>query len=190
MPHKPSSQLTNRDDFLYFQSRKCHHVLGDGNCMFRAISHQLYGTEDQHLQIRHALHNFIEENKANYEGYWIDSTISYSSHLQHIKNPGSWGTELELKAVSDYLFLPTFVCSPNVTTKAYRWEKFNPSRSISGACKLSKVPSLPFTLRHIELAHSSTRDHYDSIVPYNSSTVTSLSPPTFRPRVVASMTVE
>ena len=45
-PYKPPSQLTNRGDFLYTQSRKCRSVLGDGNCLFRVVSHQLY---DQHL---------------------------------------------------------------------------------------------------------------------------------------------
>lgn len=155
--------------------------------MFRAVSHQLYGTEDKHLQIRQSLYNFIEHNKSKYEEYWIDSTISFSNHLQQIKNPGAWGTELELKACSDYLSLPVFVCSPDIKTKAYRWEKFDPSSSNSGACTVLTL--LPFTVNHIEIAHSSTRNHYDSIVPYNSLASSPLSPPTFRPRVVASMTV-
>ena len=106
--NKPSSQLTNRGDFLYTQSRKCRSVLGDGNCLFRAVSHQLYGSEDQHLQIRHSLCNFIEQNQSKYEPYWIELTTSFSSHLKDIKKAGCWGTGLEIKACSDYLLTPVF----------------------------------------------------------------------------------
>ena len=157
--------------------------------MFRAVSHQLYGTESRHLDIRHSLNHFISQNQSKYEEYWIDSTASYSSHLQLMRNPRSWGTELELKAFSDYLSMPVFVCSPDVTTKAYRWEKYTPTASKSDTC-IGKLPTLPFTLNHIEIAHSSTRDHYDSVIPYSSTVSSFLSPPTFRLRVVASLSIE
>ena len=32
--------------------RKPVNTIGDGNCFFRSVSHQLYGTEDRHPQIR------------------------------------------------------------------------------------------------------------------------------------------
>ena len=189
IPYKPSSQLTNRGDFLYTQSRKCRSVLGDGNCLFRAVSHQLYGSEDQHLQIRHSLCNFIEQNQSKYEPYWIDLTTSFSSHLKDIKNAGCWGTGLEIKACSDYLLTPVFVCSPDVTTGAYRWEKFSPTPSSSGTC-IANLPTFPFTVDHIEIAHSSSRDHYDSIISYSDTPPSLLSPPMFRTKVVASLVVE
>ena len=144
--------------------------------MFRAVSHQLYGTESRHLDIRHSLNHFISQNQSKYEEYWIDSTASYSSHLQLMRNPGSWGTELELKAFSDYLSMPVFVCSPDGLTGG----RSIPRQPQSDTC-IGKLPTLPFTLNHIEIAHSSTRGHYDSVIPYYSSTVSSfLSPPTFR----------
>jgi hypothetical protein len=31
--------------------RKPVNIIGDANCFFRSVSHQLYGTEDRHLQI-------------------------------------------------------------------------------------------------------------------------------------------
>ena len=48
-------------------------VGGDGDCFFKAVSHQLFGTPDSHLAIRHAgiqyLRNspeqFIQSNVAN-----------------------------------------------------------------------------------------------------------------------------
>ena len=184
IPCKPPSKLLDRDDFLHSQLRKCHHVLGDGNCLFRAVSHQLYGTEEKHLEIRMSLIDFINQNKSKYEQFWIDSNSTFSEHMDSIKNPGSWGTELELKACSDYLSIPVFVCTPDLKSNAYRWEKFNPFSWASGS---SQLDLLPFTEGHIELAHNSTRDHYDSIVPYDNHSLLSL--PTFRTKTVASLTV-
>ena len=101
-------------------------VIGDGNCLFRVISHQLYANEDLHIQLRQSLHRYINQHQSEYEVYWIDSTISYSQHLQQLMCLGSWGTQLELQAFSDYLSLPLFFCSPHPQTRAYSW-KFVPS---------------------------------------------------------------
>ncbi len=34
-------------------------VAGDGNCLFRSISHQLYGTEDHHMLMRHSACDYM-----------------------------------------------------------------------------------------------------------------------------------
>ena len=41
--------LTKREQFLNTQGRQCHWVVANGNCMFRAVSHQLYAKEEFHL---------------------------------------------------------------------------------------------------------------------------------------------
>ena len=38
-------------------------VGGDGNCLFRAISHQVYGTEDHHRLIRVRCIDYIQSEK-------------------------------------------------------------------------------------------------------------------------------
>ena len=148
IPSTPSKSLTHPDDFLYDQSRQRHRVLGDGNCLFRVFSHQLYGTEELHARLRQSLHHYIEENKSKYEAYWIDSTVSYSRHLEQVKCLGSWGTQLELQAFCDYLSLPLYVCSPNSQTRAYRWEKFVPSTQTSSP-GVMLPPTLPLHCRSL-----------------------------------------
>lgn len=186
IPSTPSTSLTHLDDFLYYQSRRRHTVLGDGNCLFRVFSHQLYATEDFHAQLRQSLHHYIEQNKSKYEAYWIDSTISYSHHLQQLQRLGSWGTQLELQAFCDYLCLPLFVCSPNSQTRAYSWGRFAPSTHNSSPDVKLSLSGLPFTAGHLEIAHSSTGDHYDSVVPYSEHS-SPLQAPAITQRLVASI---
>ena len=119
IPSTSSTSHTQLDEFLHCQSRQCHCVIGDGNCLFRVISHQLYATEDLHIQLRQSLHRYIDQHQSEYEVYWIDSTISYSQHLQQLMCIGSWGTQLELQTFTDYLSLPLFFCSPHSQTRAY-----------------------------------------------------------------------
>ncbi|TFY53223.1 hypothetical protein EVG20_g10215 [Dentipellis fragilis] len=42
-------------------------TLGDGNCLFRALSDQLHGSDSYHLQLRRDICDWIEKHKARYE---------------------------------------------------------------------------------------------------------------------------
>lgn len=44
--------------FLQKQARKLHAVMGDGNCLFRALSHQLTGDEQSHITLRKIIVDF------------------------------------------------------------------------------------------------------------------------------------
>lgn len=160
--------------FLESQGRSVYHVLGDGNCMFRSLSHQLHGTEDKHSDVRFVVHKVMEENMETYNSYWIQMDTTFSQHVQLIKNKGVWGTQVELLAVSDYYQLPVYVCaaSPSGT---YKWHIFKPDPKRQPASRsLPPKITLPFTKDHIEIAHST--DHYDSVVP-SAARQSPLSPP-------------
>ena len=55
----PPSTLTHLESFLMSVA---HDVLPDGNCMFRALSHQLYGSDQHHVHMRSMLLEVIESN--------------------------------------------------------------------------------------------------------------------------------
>ena len=182
----PPTSLTILEDFLCYQFRKRHTVTGDGNCFFRACSHQLYSTEVYHSELRQSLQEYIQDNYSKYEIYWLDCNLSYSDHVQQLKTQGTWATQLELQAFCDSICLPIFVCSPNVQTRAYCWGKFTPSTHNRNAGINLPLSGLPFTVDHLEIAHSSTRDHYDSIVQYRDQ-APPLQAPAITPRLVASI---
>ena len=55
--------------------------------------------------------------------------------------------------------------------------------------QLSLQGTLPFTIDHLEIAHSRIGDHYDSVVPYSKNSLP-LQAPKITPRVVASINLK
>ena len=78
-------------------------VGGGGDCFFRAISHQLFGTPDYHLHVQsqgihYLFHNpelFIE---SNIERAWQD-------YLSHMSREGTWADGIIIQAVANCLNL-------------------------------------------------------------------------------------
>lgn len=59
-----SRASSSLNEFLNSQARKCHNVIGDDNCMFHATSHQLFGSDQQHSQLRLTLQEIIEKRQS------------------------------------------------------------------------------------------------------------------------------
>ena len=77
--------------------------------MFRSLSHQIYGSEEEHQSIRLTLQQELEENLDTYEEFWIQTGVSLPLHIQRLKNQGVWGTHVELLAASDYYQIPVCI---------------------------------------------------------------------------------
>ncbi|TFK47181.1 hypothetical protein OE88DRAFT_1811362 [Heliocybe sulcata] len=72
-------------------------TLGDGNCLFRALSDQLYGTEAYHLQLRQQICNWIESHKDRYAPFCEDER-GLDTHLRCMRQPATYGGHMELSA--------------------------------------------------------------------------------------------
>ena len=75
-------------------------VLGDGNCLFRSLSHQLTGTQDHHLILRKTITKFEQ----SYYGMLqqLHNTINrtpFSSHIKNMKKTCIWGTTVETRVL-------------------------------------------------------------------------------------------
>ena len=163
------SALTDIESFMMSQDRHLHNVLSDGNCMFRALSHQLYGSDEHHHEVRRILLEVIQRNQITYQPYWIEDMpwgkVTFNEHLQRLANLGSWGTQVELQAVSDYFNITVFVCSPN-PSGIMRWERNAIPRhhDTINIPPTSLQATLPFTQSlHIEICYR--KYHYMSVVP-------------------------
>ncbi|XP_039068088.1 OVARIAN TUMOR DOMAIN-containing deubiquitinating enzyme 10-like [Hibiscus syriacus] len=73
-------------------------VQGDGNCQFRALSHQLYHTPDNHKYVRRQIVNQLKSNPEAYEGY---VPMDYADYLKKMSKSGEWGDHVTLQAAAD-----------------------------------------------------------------------------------------
>lgn len=74
-------------------------ITGDGNCLFRAISDQLNGTEDMHAHYRHVAVDFIANNRSDFEPF-IEDDQNFDDYITKIRKLTTWGGNMELQAIS------------------------------------------------------------------------------------------
>lgn len=117
-----------------------HTMIGDGNCLFRSISYQLYGTQDRHQEVRQLCVEQLATERAQYSLYY-DTEEEFDRYVEGMKKACTWGDEIALKAMCDKLKFVAYVLT-----------------STMGAWYLRYVPQdmeAPeySTIRHIFLAY-------------------------------------
>lgn len=80
-----STQLLNQQ--LRALGLYAAHTIGDGNCLFRALSDQLYGTDSQHLELRKEICDWIASRKDRYAPF-VDDERGIDEHLRCMRKSG------------------------------------------------------------------------------------------------------
>ncbi|XP_068640172.1 OVARIAN TUMOR DOMAIN-containing deubiquitinating enzyme 12-like [Aristolochia californica] len=81
-------------------------VQGDGNCQFRALSDQFYGTTEHHKFVRQQVVNQLKAHPDIYEGY---VPMAYSEYLKKMSKAVEWGDHVTLQAAADSYGVKIFV---------------------------------------------------------------------------------
>ncbi|KAG1750453.1 uncharacterized protein EDB91DRAFT_690276 [Suillus paluster] len=76
-------------------------TVGDGNCLFRALCDQFYGSPSQHLQLRKDICDWIESHAQRYQPFCEDER-GLSAHLRCMREQGTYGGHLELSAFAHF----------------------------------------------------------------------------------------
>ena len=95
-------------------SETLHNVAGDGNCLFRAFSYVITGSEHQHIAIRNALVSYMLSIENYLVGYGSDGNYNYLQPFghttvqnyidrHHMDRPNTWSSELEMMCLSHML---------------------------------------------------------------------------------------
>ena len=149
-------------EILASQDRKLKKIIGDGNCLFRALSQFIHGSEDFHAVMRQQLVDFVHKNKQVFVPFVLSGTID--THLLHMKHDRIWGTQVELQAVATLIQRDIFVLTDcfGGTTKT-RWMKYTPLDPTELVYPPEEeYPRSLDSINHLELCH--TYKHYDCIV--------------------------
>ena len=171
--------LIEASQFLMQFDRGIKPINGDGNCLFRALSQLLFGTEELHPQIRDTLVQVTKANPDLFRKYCFPRELA--DHLKLMEYQREWGTQLEIHVAATILQMPIYVCTQKSKTMEYFWEVFNP-RPNSSLRYTADIMTMtkPIGYHHLELCHSG-RCHYDIITmadttqPFEPPPITKLS---------------
>ena len=155
--------------FLQQQNRVVDRVLGDGNCLFRALSIQLTGTQDHHLELRKLIALFEKGNENVFKNLHvsINRSVLFLDHLQNIKKSCTWGTTVEILAFSSLFQVDVYIASDTYYPGKTTWLKYSPRitpTSFSVELESSTFYSNLNMPEWIEILHVS-QTHFDAIKP-------------------------
>ena len=74
-------------------------VRGDGNCLFRAVSEQMEGNENNFVEYREKCINYIKENKDTFAPF-IEDDEPIDKYIERMSKNSEWGGNLEIYALS------------------------------------------------------------------------------------------
>ncbi|XP_012471569.1 OVARIAN TUMOR DOMAIN-containing deubiquitinating enzyme 12 isoform X1 [Gossypium raimondii] len=119
-------------------------VEGDGNCQFRALSHQVYRTPEHHEFVRQQVVDQLKSCPDIYEGY---VPMAYGDYLEKMSKSGEWGDHVTLQAAADSYGVKIFVIT-----------------SFKDTCYIEILPNVQKSKRVIFLSFWA-EVHYNSIYP-------------------------
>lgn len=86
---------------LQAQGLYVSHVRGDGNCLFRAVAHQIWGDEERHAQLRGLCVDYMRANNIGKTMFARDEL--FQKHLADISADGAWADDPEIRALEELL---------------------------------------------------------------------------------------
>eukprot|EP00931_Biecheleriopsis_adriatica_P121099 TRINITY_DN96179_c0_g1_i1.p1 TRINITY_DN96179_c0_g1~~TRINITY_DN96179_c0_g1_i1.p1 ORF type:complete len:207 (+),score=37.33 TRINITY_DN96179_c0_g1_i1:46-621(+) len=87
-------------------------VGADGNCQFRALADQLYGSEDHHAAVREQVVNQLRAAAEHYRGFVPGR---FEDYLVDMSRDGTWGDHVTLQAAADVLGLKIHVLTDHLS---------------------------------------------------------------------------
>ncbi|QDZ20496.1 putative OTU-like cysteine protease [Chloropicon primus] len=107
------ARLSRRLERLNLQLRSTQ---GDGNCQFRAISFQLFGTEDLYEMVRERSVSYLEEQEEGYQDFF-GGRKDFKRYIYNMRLDKTWGDEMTLCGAAN-----AFECVINViTSESSNW---------------------------------------------------------------------
>lgn len=104
---------TSDDAFRIAMKRKGLAIVDvepDGNCLFRSVSHQIYGHADNHKDVRRAC---VEHMKRYRERFQTFVAEDFSEYLKRMKQQCVWGDDVEIRALEELFDRPIEIYVPD-----------------------------------------------------------------------------
>ena len=102
-------------------------VKRDGNCGYRCIALQLFGSEEKYSKIRENVFNYLDNNRSNYNDYNFEyngNILSSNDYIDIIQKEGEWMGELEIIAISNIYDINIYAFQTNDSDEIYLINKY------------------------------------------------------------------
>ncbi|GBG34546.1 OTU domain-containing protein 5 [Hondaea fermentalgiana] len=81
----------------------------DGNCLFRAVSHQVYGTAEHHRLVRASCMDYMESERAYFEPFVVGGAARFGAYIANKRRNAVWGDDIEIQAMCEIYDRPAQV---------------------------------------------------------------------------------
>lgn len=135
-------------------------VSDDGNCHYRANSHFICGSEDNHALVKNAILEFYRSNDVQIFGGWIDKDPK--SHAKEIEPDGKWGGHAEIKVAATLVQKTIYLFRPQQQEQSepnFEMQKHKPF--FVGPAKWIPVLTAPITF----ICTTPEGTHFDALIP-------------------------
>ena len=97
-------------------------VNGDGNCLFRAVAHQIYGDEELHHIVRGFCMDYMQADSIFFSQFVEGGEASFHQYLLAKRTSGCWGDDPEIQALSEIYNVTAeiFAYDPNLGVRKLR----------------------------------------------------------------------
>jgi hypothetical protein len=93
--------LSYYDDNYNKSNFKTCEVAPDGNCLYRAFAHQIYGDENQYQIIKNCILDYIEIKKDFFGNFILGGVENLNIYINIKRKDGIWGDDIEIQAFSE-----------------------------------------------------------------------------------------
>ena len=149
-------KIKNNLEKLHFFIKK---MGGDGNCMFRAVSDQVYGNEEYHDIIREKCMDYLLIEREFFSQFIEGGDKEFDNYITMKRKSGVWGDDIELQAISEIYNRPIEIYSgSNKPLKTFHenLKEFNLKEEDSEKKTIKISP--------IRVSYHG-KEHYNSVVP-------------------------
>jgi len=148
-------------------------VEGDGNCLFRAVAHQIYGNEELHNIVRQKCVDYMESEAEFFSQFVEGGKDMFPLYLRAKRLDACWGDDPEIEAICELYDRRAEIWAFDATLGARKLRTFHEtslagfqrdhsggSASSSGSAQFGRLPTEPPVIRLSYYGGG----HYDSIV--------------------------
>lgn len=98
---------------------------GDGNCLFRSVSHQVYGEDRFHGLVRAKCVDYMESDASFFSQFVEGGQESFARYLAAKRLNSCWGDDPEIQAMSEIYQRPIEIWAYDATLGAKRLRTFH-----------------------------------------------------------------